>query len=408
MNYINGVSGEHLLEGAKWAGVQGPVLRSEAGWKKSGKSYSKWMKEAGIDINDPAAVEEANKVMEIVYATSRGVSTDNAMPVVDRWRVTKFLDKNKQTAKWRLGDNPYLNLFTTKNDFVERALRIPMALDSVRQGHTFDEAVARISQVHFDYGDLSKLDEAAKTVIPFWIWTSRNIPLQISQVMTRPKGYYQYEKLQNNFPLAIDDPNTPEKEGMVIPKWIRDYRPLQVGIGSVLRPDLPHQRMRNQLENLFTPKVAGNLTPLVRVPIEVFWAKRQLGLDVGPFKQRAEVRGYEKYVAELLKKLKQYDLIDRDEETGEYLMHAGVSYVIEQALVPLQQINRLTGGWTGGKANLEERWLSSVLNWFGIPYQGVGPQQEKSELIRRSFELKDLEEKLKKKERIEKDYSSKP
>jgi hypothetical protein len=106
--------------------------------------------------------------------------------------------------------------------------------------------------------------------------------------------------------------------------------------------------------------------------------------------------------------LKQYDLIDRDEETGEYLMHAGVSYVIEQALVPLQQINRLTGGWTGGKANLEERWLSSVLNWFGIPYQGVGPQQEKSELIRRSFELKDLEEKLKKKERIEKDYSSKP
>ena len=408
MNYVDGVSADHLLEGAKWAGVQGPVLRGEANWKKSGKSYSDWMERAGIDVNDPAAVEEANMVMEIVYATSRGVSTDNAMPVVNRWRVTKFLDKNKQTAKWRLGDNPYLNLFTTKNDFVERALRIPMALDSIRQGHTFDEAVARISRVHFDYGDLSRLDEAAKTVIPFWIWTSRNVPLQITQIMTRPKGYYQYEKLQNNFPLAIDDPNTPEDEGMVVPKWISDYRPLQVGLGSVLRPDLPHQRMRNQLESLLTPKVAGNLTPVLRVPIELFWAKRQLGLDVGPFKQRAETRGYEKYVAQLLATLKQYDWIDRDEETGEWLMHAGVSYAIEQAVVPLQQVNRLTGGWTGGKANLEERWLSSVLNWFGIPYQGIGKQQERSELVRRSFGLNDLEEELKKKIRIEKDYSSKP
>jgi hypothetical protein len=166
--------------------------------------------------------------------------------------------------------------------------------------------------------------------------------------------------------------------------------------------------MRNQLEGLFTAKAAGNLTPMLRVPIEVFLAKRQLGLDVGPFKTKAEVRGYEKYVAMLLKEMKMYSLIDRDEKTGDYLMHAGVSYVIEQALVPLQQINRLTGGWTGGKANLNERWLSSVLNWFGIPYQGVGPEQEQSELIRRSFGLKDLEEQLKKKERIEKDYSSKP
>jgi len=408
MNYADGVSGKHLLEGAKWAGKQGPVLRNESNWRKSGKSYSKWMEEAGIDVTNPAAVEEANMVMEIVYATSRGVNTDNAMPVVDRWKVTKFLDKNKQTAKWRLGDNPYLNLFTTKNDYVERALRIPMALDSVRQGHTFEEAVARISRVHFDYGDLSRADEAAKAVIPFWIWTSRNIPLQVTQVMTRPKAYYQYEKLQNNFPVAIDDPNTPEDEGMIVPKWIMDYRPLQVGLGSVLRPDLPHQRMRNQLEGLFTAKAAGNLTPMLRVPIEVFLAKRQLGLDVGPFKTKAEVRGYEKYVAMLLKEMKMYSLIDRDEKTGDYLMHAGVSYVIEQALVPLQQINRLTGGWTGGKANLNERWLSSVLNWFGIPYQGVGPEQEQSELIRRSFGLKDLEEQLKKKERIEKDYSSTP
>lgn len=409
MNYADGVTGKHLVEGAKWAGAQGPILRNESNWKKAGKSYIKWMENAGIDISNPAAVEEANKVMEIVYATSRGTSTDNAMPVVDRWKWTKWMDKNPQTAKWRLGDNPYLNLFTGKNDLVERALRIPMALDSVRQGHTFDEAVARISRVHFDYSDLSQLDEAAKKVIPFWIWTSRNVPLQITQMATRPKAYYMYDKVQQALPLVEDDPDTPEDEGMIVPKWIKDYGPLQIGLGSVLRPDLPHKRMRQQVENLLNPmKLIGNVTPMLRVPIEVFLAKRQLGLDVGPFKKKAEVRGYEKYVAKLFEQLGMYKFIDRDPKTGEYLMHAGVSYIIEQAIVPLQQINRLSGGWTGGKANLEERWLSSVLNWFGIPYQGIGEGQEKAELIRRDFNIQALEDELEKKQRIEKDYSSTP
>jgi REP element-mobilizing transposase RayT len=409
MNYADGVTGDHMLEGAKWASAQGPIIRNESNWKKSGKSYLDWMERAGIDVNNPAAVAEANKVMEIVYATSRGTSTDNAMPVVERWKVTKWMDKNPVSAKWKLGDNPYLNLFTSKNDFVERALRIPMALDSVRQGHTIDEAVARISRVHFDYGDLSQLDEAAKKLIPFWIWTSRNVPLQITQMATRPKAYYQYDKIKQALPLVEDDPTTPEDEGMIVPKWIKDYGPLQVGLGSLLRPDLPHVRMRQQIENLLNPmKLVGNVTPTLRVPFEVFGAKRQLGIDVGPFKKDAEARGYEQYVAKFMAKLGMYKFIDRDPKTGDWLMHAGVSYIIEQALVPLQQINRLTGGWTGGKANLNERWLSSVLNWFGIPYQGVGLEQEKSELIRRDFNVKALEDELEKKQRIEKDYSSTP
>jgi hypothetical protein len=409
MNYADGVTSAHIIEGTKWASVQGPVMRNEKNWRKAGNSWGKWMEEAGIDMSNPAAVAEANKVMEIVYATSRGVNADNPMPVVERWKVTKLLDKNKQTAKWRLGDNPYLNLFTSKNDFVERALRIPMALDSVRQGHTVDEAVARISRVHFDYTDLSALDEAAKKAIPFWIWTSRNVPLQITQMMSRPKAYYEYNKVQQAFPVVEDDPTTDEVEGMVVPKWMRPYGPLQIGAGSLLTPDLPHLRMKQQIGNLLNPiKLIGQTTPLVRVPIEVFVSKRQLGLDVGTFKKTADVNGYEKYIWQLLRDLKMYGLIDRDEETGDFLMHAGVSYAIEQAAVPLQQINRLTGGRSGGKANLNERWASSVWNWFGIPYRGVGPQQAESELVGRNYAVDELEKKLEKKLRIEKDYSSTP
>lgn len=409
MNYADGVTTNHIIEGTRWASAQGPILRGEANWRKAGNSWGKWMEEAGIDVTNPAAVAEANKVMEIVYATSRGVNADNAMPVVDRWKLTSWMDKNKQTAKWRLGDNPYLNLFTTKNDFVERALRIPMALDSVRQGHTVDEAVARISRVHFDYGDLSALDEIAKKAIPFWVWTSRNVPLQITQMMSRPKAYYEYSRVQETFKPVEDDPTTSQVEGMTVPKWMRPYNPLQIGDSSLLTPDLPHLRMKQQIENLFNPlKLVGQTTPLVRVPVELFIAKRQLGIDVGPFKQKAETRGYEKYVWNLLNDLHMYGLIDRDPKTGDYLMHAGVSYAIEQAVVPLQQINRLSGGWTGGKANLGERWASNVWNWFGIPYRGVGPEQTKSEIVGRNFSLNDLKKELEKQQRIKKNYSSTP
>jgi hypothetical protein len=228
-------------------------------------------------------------------------------------------------------------------------------------------------------------------------------------MMSRPKAYYEYNRIQRALPATEDDPTTPEDEGAIIPKWIKAYSPLQIGKGSFLTPDLPHMRMKQQIEGLFNPlKLMGQVNPIVRVPVELFVSKRQLGLDVGNFKKTADVRGYEKYIWQLLRDMKMYGLIDRDEETGDYLMHAGVSYAIEQAAVPLQQINRLTGGRTGGKESLNERWASSVWNWFGIPYRGVGLQQEESELISRNFNVNKLKQEIEKQIRIEKDYSSTP
>jgi hypothetical protein len=395
MDYADGVTNEHIMEGIKWAGVQSSLIQTTKARARSGKSYNNWMERAGIDITDPDAVEEANKVMQVVYATGRGSSTDNAVPVVKRWRVTKALDKNRYTKPWHLGDNPYLRAFSSKNDAVERAVRIPMALDSIRSGQTVDEAIARINRVHFDYSDLSALDEKAKRVIPFWIWTTRNIPLQLTQMMNRPKAYYNYEKLREQFPIVEDDPTTKAKEGMILPAWLRPYKALGVGAGSLLRPELPHLRLGQQMSAFLSPnKLAGQANPIIKVPFEL-WKGRQLGIEVGPFKP-TQARGYEVYVAKLMKLLTDYQYVSIDKETGDYIMPQQLSYIIEQALPPLAQINRLTGGFTGGKETLNERWLSSVSSWFGIPYQGVGATQEKAEVIRRQFEVKDFDKQLKK------------
>ena len=156
---------------------------------------------------------------------------------------------------------------------MENALRIPMALDSLRRGHSFDEAVARIRRVHFDYSDLSSLDATAKKFVPFWIWTSRNVPLQVSQMVTRPKAYVQYERLKQEFPVNQD---------LMVPSWINKMGPLGAGLNAVITPDLPMTRLAQNLKDISTPSgLIGMGTPLLRVPADL-WLGKQVALNI-PF-----------------------------------------------------------------------------------------------------------------------------
>ena len=39
--------------------------------------------------------------------------------------------------------------------------------------------------------------------------------------------------------------------------------------------------------------------------------------------------------------------------------------------------------------------MSTILNWLGVPYRGVGPEQENSELVRRNFAMQDFRDLIK-------------
>ena len=371
MNYADGVPLIDMNKGFKWAAAQ----YDTKGRRLAGKTYADWMERAGIDVTDPRAVAEADFVQQVVAATGRGQSDDFAIPM--------FGLEGKQGNKIKAASNAYLGYFSRKNDFVENALRIPMALDSFRQGMSFDEAVARIRRVHFDYTDLSELDEFARKFVPFWIWTSRNIPLQVSQMATRPKAYVQYERIKEEFPV---------NEDMMLPSWIQRSGPLGLGMGSVLTPDLPMVRLAQNLKDITTPSgLIGQMTPLLRVPAEL-WLGRQVALDI-PFGDKRTAQGVESAVAKVLYGLTGTAYADYD-ANGKMMIDPRVTYIIEQALPTLAQAFRLTGGKLGGKESLEERWIGNVLNWFGIPYRQIGEQQQRSEAINRQFKLKDLEKQL--------------
>lgn len=371
MNYADGVGLEEMGIGLKWARHQA----DSRGKTLAGDTYANWISRAGLTT--PEEIAEAELVQKIVAATGRGQSDDFGLPA--------FGLEGARGNKITRASNKYLGFYSRKNDFVENALRIPMALDSIRRGQSFDEAVARIRRVHFDYTDLSSLDEFTKKFVPFWIWTSRNLPLQVAQMTTRPKAYIQYERIKREFPV------NPE---LMVPSWIQRISPLGAGSGAVFTPDLPQVRLAQNLKDITTPSgLMGMTTPLIRVPFEL-WYGKQVALDI-PFGDKRQAAGYENVIGKLMYNLTGTWAADVDPETGKVMIAPQATYIIEQALPILAQANRLSGGKIGGKESLEERWLSSVLNWFGVPYREIGEGQQRSEAIRRQFEMNDLQQQLK-------------
>ena len=372
MNYADGVTNDAILQGIKWAAAQ----NESVGKRLNNKNFSNWMKQAGI--TDPQEIAKAEWVTKVVMATGHGVNDDFAAPTVGRLA--------------QVTTDKYINFFQRKNSFVERAVRLPMAIDSFNKGQTFDEAVARIARVHFDYSDLSKFDETAKRIIPFWVWTSRNIPLQLTQILTRPKAYYEYQRVQEEFP-----PNT----NLLMPKWISDREPLGISnaVGNwVLTPDLPHIRMKAMFESFANPQQALGQTGLpIRLPAELISGKKfgEYVQDFNPYGKQKEVRGpYETLISKALNRFLNDGQITVD-KYGNAVMDERVTHIVESIFPIIAQINRLTGGATGGKEALEERMLSSILNYTGIPAREIGPVQQRQEAQRRDREVQDLIQQLK-------------
>ena len=358
MNMADAIPMDVIAKGARWAAAQADTK----GRTLAGKTYNNWAERAGVTDMDLVDFVQAS-----VAAAGRGVAADNGIPGVS------------SGSRTILADNAYLRFFSRKNDFVENMVRMPVAIDSYNRGYTLDQSIARIERLHLNYGDLSGLDAQMKKIVPFWIWTSRNIPLQIAQMTTRPKAYYEYQRLREEFP----------NETEFTPAWIQDRMPLGLG-SNQFTPDLPMVRLAQVVDSLSTPMgLLGQSTPWLKLPAE-YLAGRQLGIEVGPFKDKQKAKGYQEPLAWIFAEAERTGLATYDKD-GSLLIDPRVNHFIETVLPPAAQLFRLTGGFLGGKDTLEERMMSSWANWFGIPLRQIKDNQQRSEVMRRKWMMIDLE-----------------
>jgi len=369
-NFVDGVSVKATKDGFEAARAIGVGAEKGGHWWR----HADW--EQFLAKQTPADREIYELAWKATETSGRGV-TDEFSGLRSGRKISE-----------KLINNPYTRAFKQKNEFVERAVRMPMALDSLRKGKTFDQTVSRLVRNHFDYSDLSTLDEVARRLIPFWIWTSRNVPLQITQQWANPAAYNVYDRLQKVSPVGGD---------IVMPAWISAWNPMALGGPNgeggqwVITPDLPMVRLEQQLKQLTDPKMLlGQMSPIIKVPIEL-GMNRQLGIDVGEFQKPKQsskaASGIDQFLlAPIAKALGGDDWVKTNAQ-GETVLDERIPYIWQNAMPVLAQLNRVTGGATGGKSSYGERQLGNIANWFGIPIRYVGPEQQESEAVNRQFEV---------------------
>lgn len=355
-NYVAGVSTTAMKDG----------LKASIAYVKYGPD--KFLDRLGLSASERQVYEEAWKR---TAATGQGQTINDMFAPVIEGRANRVL-KNKAT----LGSAKF-------NEGVEFSARFAMALNDVRAGLNFDASVQRISRFHFDYTDLSKLDKVAKQWIPFWIWTSRNVPLQLANMWTRPQMYALYDHLRENSP-----PDT----NLIIPKWLAESRPVGIGGNFVLNPDLPMNRYQSQIEQLSDPKrLLGNLNPIAKIPFEAY-SSTQFSNDIPFGDQPVKAQGLD-YLAAILGA--PFGATERNAE-GDVLISPKLQYQLGNILPPIARLQRLVPQVFGGKESYKDRQLSSGATFLGIPVRQVTEQEQKNEVIRRQRELSDLIAELRK------------
>lgn len=367
MNKVAGVENSAIMDGTK----------AMIAYHKHGPE--KWLDV--LKITDKADREIYESAMRAVMATGRGIQSDFIAPAL------------KGTWGERIVNNKATDMLGRANEFTENSVRFPMALDSLRKGYQYDEAIYRITRYHFDYTDLSGFDETMKNFIPFWVWTSKNLPLQMTEQLIHPKMYANYERLQRENPVASD---------LMLPSWLGEQRPMGIGAETVIAPDLPQLRLGSTAKSLADPKrLLGQANPLVKLPIELLLADKQLALDI-PFTDKYEkAKGADKALSALASALG-VDAIGQRDAEGNLMINPKVNYALGNLLPTLGTAQRLSGGAVGGKATYDERMLTSWLNALGIPVRKVGERQQRGEAINRQFKVADELQYLSRKGKIQK------
>jgi hypothetical protein len=342
-------------------------------------------------------------------------------PTRDAFRATfasgaggQFLERGVselRAGSARISERAFANKATRLSqrvgaDWVEGPQRLALALHSTRSGMSTTDAINRITRIHFDYGQVSKFDEKAKRVIPFWTFMSRNMPLQFTQMWMKPRTYLHYQSFVRNMKMGVaEDPLIPQyikqgggfDTGIRTPGWLQDipgvgkYLPPK-GMPVVLSPDLPHQRLLGDVNRYSaalggdnTGQVLSEVNPWFTAPFEYamgqdFFTGKRYGPD--DYSQAAKLG------IPLAALLSPVGGAKRGADGNWYLQDKAMNFV--RAINPLMdRTARLTPGMIEADPENMDRIAESYARFLGAPVRTISEAQKRAELARRYYGARD-------------------
>ena len=222
--------------------------------------YIDWMKasRAGMQYEDwvlskPAELREVLRIArKSMFGSGGGIFTEDFKDAVGGSRLwdNKLVRFN---AKWGQESDNYS--------------RFVLGFDSAKSGMDVGMAQARTKRAFYDYEDLSEVDAVMRQIVPFWLWTSRNLIFELQNQWLNPKPYQIYRSIMRNM-------RDPDYETSEYPSpFVREIGGIKLPFGDnlYLAPDLGFTRTPQQLGELFDPiRYTNNLNPLLKIPLEEF------------------------------------------------------------------------------------------------------------------------------------------
>lgn len=259
-NWIAGVSARQMKESLDFA----------RNWRRNGLegAYTMLRRSSGDQ-----AVARMRSAVDALLATGGGKNVDEIIPVVGRKNRRQFDNKVADATIGVGGDllfRPFAGRLSASarraNEWVEIGMRLPLALNSIDRGYSIPQAAATIARFQFDYSDLSSFDENTKRVIPFWVFASRNIPLQTVNRAIAFGKYNAYDRFQQGME-QYEDPE--------MSSWRKARNPISWLGGWYTDLDLPFQNLAGEAADLTSfAGLAGQASPVPRAIVEGITGQR--------------------------------------------------------------------------------------------------------------------------------------
>jgi len=335
-------------------------LRMSSSWldaSKRGLNVEQWIKELPVEMQT-----KAKNSMSAFFQSGGGMTSD-FFETGKSFRGTK---SSKQVGRW-----------------VENHSRFMMSWDGVAQGLDAEAAAIRTRRFLIDYADVSTGDRVMRQIVPFWMWTSRNLPMQISNMWINPKAYSVYNTVKRNF--------NADQEGDVIPQWMQEIGAFKLPFGKDVyaTPDFGFNRVGQQISEFQDPqRLLANVNPLLRVPVELMGG-RQLYSN-RPFSQNPTK--VENGAGAILQPFLQALGYGETGPTGDKFVNDKAYYALRNLIPFAGTAERLTPSIDTYQ---QRGYVNPLLGFLGVPGRQVKEKEKQNELIRRQKAIEALVSKQK-------------
>jgi hypothetical protein len=231
-----------------------------------------------------------------------------------------------------------------------------------------------------------------KRFIPFWTFMSRNVPLQFTQMWTRPKMYLRFQSLARNF--SVEPPE-------FFPEYIQEQGGFDTGIRTPDLPgmapgmplaaafDLPHLRLQEDIRRTADALSGENPGQIFSDVNPFFTAMPEYALATDFYTGRrydsddySQAQALGVPIAALLSTVGGA----RRGADGKWYLSDKAMNTLQSLIPPLERGSRLTPEVLRSEPKNADRLAESWARFFGAPVRTISEDQMRAEQTSRYYD----------------------